>query len=69
MITPDEKALCKNEIVFNNFVAAPLWRSNACLFPGLLPLLHQLDSNLVTWKSMLEKIMNDEDAVEQKKSD
>jgi hypothetical protein len=65
MLTTDEKSLCKNEIVFNNFVVAPMWRSNACLFPSLLPLVHQLDSNSVTLKSMLEVIMREEDALEQ----
>jgi hypothetical protein len=62
MMTPDDKALCKNETGFASFVVAPMWRSLSSLFPALLPLVQQLDSNLGTWKSMLEKILRAEDA-------
>ena len=61
MMTPDDKALCKNETGFASFVVAPMWRSLSGLFPGLTPLVQQLDSNLSNWKSMLEKIMKDEE--------
>lgn len=60
MITPDDKALCKNETGFASFVVAPMWRSLSGLFPGLLPLVRQLDSNLLSWKAILEKIMKEE---------
>ena len=36
MMTPDDKALCKNEIGFATFVVAPMWRSLAGLFPGTI---------------------------------
>lgn len=62
MITPDDKALCKNETGFASFVVAPMWRSLSGLFPGLLPLVRQLDSNLLSWKAILEKIMKEEGA-------
>ena len=62
MMTPDDKALCKNETGFASFVVAPMWRSLSVLFPGLTPLVQQLDSNLLSWKSMLERIMKEEDA-------
>ena len=62
MITPDDKALCKNETGFASFVVAPMWRSLSGLFPGLIPLVKQLDSNLLSWKTMLEKIMKEEEA-------
>ena len=62
MMTPDDKALCKNETGFASFVVAPMWRSLSGLFPGLTPLVQQLDSNLLHWKSMLEKIMRDEES-------
>ena len=62
MMTPDDKALCKNETGFASFVVAPMWRSLSGLFPGLTPLVQQLDSNLSNWKSMLDKIMRDEEA-------
>lgn len=61
MITPDDKALCKNETGFASFVVAPMWRSLSGLFPGLVPLVKQLDSNLSSWKVMLEKIMREEE--------
>ena len=62
MITPDDKALCKNETGFASFVVAPMWRSLSGLFPGLVPLVKQLDSNLLSWKTMLERIMKEEEA-------
>jgi hypothetical protein len=62
MMTPDEKALCKNETGFTSFVVGPMWRSLASLFPGLQPLISQLDANLQTWKSLLEQILRDEEA-------
>jgi hypothetical protein len=61
MMTPDDKALCKNETGFASFVVAPMWRSLSSLFPGLLPLVKQLDSNLTSWKNMLEKIVKEEE--------
>ena len=61
MMTPDDKALCKNETGFASFVVAPMWRSLSGLFPGLMPLVQQLDSNLSNWKAMLEKIMKEEE--------
>jgi GAF domain-containing protein len=62
MMTPDDKALCKNETGFASFVVAPMWRSLAVLFPGLQPLIQQLDANLQTWKSLLEQILKEEEA-------
>ena len=47
---------------FASFVVAPMWRSLSGLFPGLVPLVRQLDSNLLSWKAMLEKIVKDEEA-------
>ena len=61
MITPDDKALCKNETGFASFVVAPMWRSLSSLFPGLQPLVKQLDSNLLSWKAILEKIVKEEE--------
>ena len=61
MMTPDDKALCKNETGFASFVVAPMWRSLSSLFPGLLPLVKQLDSNLASWKNTLEKIVKEEE--------
>lgn len=61
MITPDDKALCKNETGFASFVVAPMWRSLSSLFPGLQPLVKQLDSNLLSWKAILEKILKEEE--------
>ena len=60
MMTPDDKALCKNETGFASFVVAPMWRSLTGLFPGLTPLVQQLDHNLSNWKSLLEKITREE---------
>jgi hypothetical protein len=59
MMTPDDKALCKNEIGFATFVVAPMWRSLAGLFPMVKPLVEQLDSNLLSWKQMLERVVKD----------
>ena len=63
MITSDDKALCKNEIGFASFVVAPMWRSLSSLFPALNPLVQQLDSNLLSWKQLLDSIMKDEAVV------
>ena len=41
MMTPDDKALCKNEIGFATFVVAPMWRSLAGLFPGTIVVTQQ----------------------------
>jgi len=60
MMTPDEKAFCKNETGFASFVVAPMWRAIASLYPDLNFLVEQLDSNLVTCKSLLEKIQAEE---------
>lgn len=60
MMTPDDKALCKNETGFASFVVAPMWRSLTSLFPGLTPLVQQLDLNLSNWKSLLDQIMKEE---------
>jgi GAF domain-containing protein len=60
MMTPDDKALCKNETGFASFVVAPMWRSLTGLFPGLTPLVQQLDHNLSNWKSLLDQIMKEE---------
>lgn len=60
MMTPDDKALCKNETGFASFVVAPMWRSLTGLFPGLEPLVQQLDHNLSNWKSLLDQIMKEE---------
>eukprot|EP01038_Epipyxis_sp_PR26KG_P011345 gene11345-15210_t len=56
MMTPDEKAFCKNETGFASFVVAPMWRSIAMLYPHLNFLVEQLDSNIQVWKSLLESI-------------
>jgi hypothetical protein len=60
MMTPDEKAFCKNETGFASFVVAPMWRAIAMLYPDLSFLVAQLDSNLLTWKATLEKIQREE---------
>eukprot|EP01031_Cornospumella_fuschlensis_P029258 gene29258-35317_t len=62
MFTPDEKSLCKNETTFANFVVAPMWRALSTLYPNLVFLVEQLDSNLGTWKATLEKILAEEEA-------
>lgn len=62
MFTPDEKSLCKNETTFANFVVAPMWRALSTLYPNLVFLVEQLDSNLSTWKGTLEKILAEEEA-------
>lgn len=60
MMSPDEKAFCKNEIGFASFVVAPMWRAISQLYPNLTFLVEQIDSNLVVWKSLLEKLQADE---------
>lgn len=62
MMSPDEKAFCKNEIGFASFVVAPMWRAIAQLYPTLTFLVEQIDSNLVQWKQRLEEIQVEEDA-------
>lgn len=62
MMSPDEKAFCKNEIGFASFVVAPMWRAIALLYPSLTFLVDQIDSNLVQWKQRLEEIRVEEEA-------
>lgn len=65
MMTPDEKALCKNETGFASFVVAPMWRSLAILFPSLNHLVDQLDQNLNSWKALLQEILDKEEDSEE----
>jgi PAS domain-containing protein/putative methionine-R-sulfoxide reductase with GAF domain len=65
MMTPDEKAFCKNEMGFASFVVAPMWRTLTLCYPELEFLVKQLDDNLVVWKAQLEKIQNEEAGQEQ----
>ena len=65
MMTPDEKAFCKNETGFASFVVAPMWRTLALCFPDLTFLVRQLDDNLVTWKALLEKLIAEETSQQQ----
>lgn len=60
MMTPDEKAFCKNETGFASFVVGPMWRALSMAFPQLNFLVAQLDSNLQTWKEILQKIEAEE---------
>jgi hypothetical protein len=62
MMSPDEKAFCKNEIGFASFVVAPMWRAIALLYPSLTFLVEQIDSNLVQWKQRLEEIQIEEES-------
>jgi hypothetical protein len=52
MVTPDDKALGKNEFGFSANVVAPMWRSIAEVFPvdEINNLIKQLDSNIQSWK-------------------
>lgn len=61
MMTPDEKAFCKNETGFASFVVAPMWRAMSMLYPQLTFLVEQLESNVVVWKESLEKIQAEEE--------
>eukprot|EP00598_Pedospumella_elongata_P002990 CAMPEP_0184985152 /NCGR_PEP_ID=MMETSP1098-20130426/13956_1 /TAXON_ID=89044 /ORGANISM="Spumella elongata, Strain CCAP 955/1" /LENGTH=1248 /DNA_ID=CAMNT_0027509227 /DNA_START=172 /DNA_END=3918 /DNA_ORIENTATION=+ len=61
MMTPDEKAFCKNETGFASFVVAPMWRAMSMLYPQLNFLVEQLESNVVVWKESLEKIQSEEE--------
>jgi len=62
MMTPDEKAFCKNETGFASFVVAPMWRAMSMLYPQLNFLVEQLESNVVVWKQSLEKLQEEEEA-------
>jgi GAF domain-containing protein len=61
MMTPDEKAFCKNEMGFASFVVAPMWRAIASCFPNVQFLVDQLDSNVATWKNRLADIQAEEE--------
>lgn len=56
LLTPDTKALAKNEAFFSEKVVAPMWRGLATLFPNFQHLVDQIDSNIDTWKNLLEKL-------------
>ena len=56
LLTPDTKSLAKNEAFFSEKVVAPMWRGLATLFPNFQHLVDQIDSNIDTWKSLLEKL-------------
>jgi 3',5'-cyclic-nucleotide phosphodiesterase len=60
MMTPDEKAFCKNEMGFASFVVAPMWRAIASVYPNLHFLVEQIDDNLGTWKKRLEELQEEE---------
>ena len=62
MMTPDEKAFCKNEMGFASFVVAPMWRAIASCFPNMHFLVEQLETNVATWKKRLEDIQVEEEA-------
>jgi hypothetical protein len=61
MMTPDEKAFCKNETGFASFVVAPMWRAMSMLYPQLTFLVEQLESNVVVWKESLEKLVAEDE--------
>jgi len=61
MMTPDEKAFCKNETGFASFVVAPMWRAMSMLYPQLNFLVEQLESNVGVWKQSLEKLQEEEE--------
>jgi hypothetical protein len=56
LATPDTKQLAKNEIYFSSQVVVPMWRSMAKLFPSIQHLVHRADSNIDSWKSLLDKL-------------
>jgi hypothetical protein len=39
-----------------------MWRALSGLFPGIKPLVEQLDTNLHSWKQMLDRIVKEEKA-------
>eukprot|EP00599_Poterioochromonas_sp_BG-1_P011610 CAMPEP_0173155560 /NCGR_PEP_ID=MMETSP1105-20130129/14176_1 /TAXON_ID=2985 /ORGANISM="Ochromonas sp., Strain BG-1" /LENGTH=1172 /DNA_ID=CAMNT_0014072005 /DNA_START=603 /DNA_END=4121 /DNA_ORIENTATION=- len=61
MMTPDDKAFCKNEMGFASFVVAPMWKAIASLYPNLQFLVDQIDENLNSWKKWLEEIQAEEE--------
>jgi GAF domain-containing protein len=62
MMTPNEKAFCKNEMGFASFVVAPMWRAMSMLYPQLNFLVEQIESNVVTWKESMDRLQAEEDA-------
>jgi calcium/calmodulin-dependent 3',5'-cyclic nucleotide phosphodiesterase/high affinity cAMP-specific and IBMX-insensitive 3',5'-cyclic phosphodiesterase 8 len=53
METPDEMALCRNEIGFGTHVVMPYVKNLAVLFPELSYIQSNLSDNIEKWKSLL----------------
>ena len=62
MISTNQFDIAKNEISFNSFVVAPMWQSIVNHFTDLNHLQVQLDSNLLSWKTVLENESNNSES-------
>lgn len=53
LLTPDTKALAKNEIYFSSQVVAPMWKAMSSLFPATGHLYVRAENNIESWKELL----------------
>ena len=65
MMTPDEKAFCRNETGFSSFVVLPMWKAVSGLYPQLTFLVDQLEDNVRVWKETLENLLENEEKLDE----
>ena len=65
MMTPDEKAFCRNETGFSSFVVLPMWKAVSGLYPQLTFLVDQLEDNVRVWKETLENLLENEEKMDE----